>query len=87
MALTKEDLLAISQLLDMKLKTEIQVGLQPLKDEMQELKGEVQELKGLKDEVEVLKTSIRNIELHLENVTDRNIQNISGKLHVCSKTV
>ena len=50
MALTNEDLLAISQLLDVKLKAELKSELQPLKDD------------------------IRYIKLHLENVTDNNIQ-------------
>lgn len=50
MALTNEDLLAISQLLDTKLDSKLKSELQPVKD------------------------SIRDIKLHLENVTDRNIQ-------------
>ncbi len=50
MALTNEDLLAISQLLDTKLDSKLRSELQPVKD------------------------SIRDIKLHLENVTDRNIQ-------------
>lgn len=78
MTLTSEDLLAISQLLDTKLKTEIQAGLRPLKEEVQDLKEEVQDLKeevqDLKDEVQDLKGNIRKIELHLENITDKNIQ-------------
>lgn len=50
MALTNEDLLAISQLLDVKLDSKLKAELQPLKDD------------------------IRDIKLHLENVTDKNIQ-------------
>jgi hypothetical protein len=50
MALTNEDLLAISQLLDVKLDAKLKSELQPLKDD------------------------IRDIKLHLENVTDKNIQ-------------
>ena len=50
MALTNEDLFAISQLLDTKLDSKLKSELQPVKD------------------------SIRDIKLHLENVTDRNIQ-------------
>ncbi len=50
MMLTNEDLLAISQLLDVKLDSKLKVELQPLKDD------------------------IRDIKLHLENVTDQNIQ-------------
>ena len=50
MALTNDDLQAISQLLDTKLDSKLKSELQPVKD------------------------SIRDIKLHLENVTDRNIQ-------------
>lgn len=50
MALTNEDLLAISQLLDVKLDSKLKSELQPLKDD------------------------IRDIKLHLENITDKNIQ-------------
>ena len=50
MALTNEDLLAISQLLDVKLDSKLKSELQPLKD------------------------NIRDIKLHLENITDKNIQ-------------
>lgn len=50
MALTNEDLLAISQILDVKLDAKLKSELQPLKDD------------------------IRDIKLHLENVTDKNIQ-------------
>ncbi|MXP77197.1 hypothetical protein GN277_17990 [Lachnospiraceae bacterium WCA-9-b2] len=50
MALTNEDLLAISQLLDVKLDAKLKSELQPLKDD------------------------IRDIKLHLENVTDKDIQ-------------
>ncbi len=45
-----ELLLAISNMMDDKLKAELQAELQPLKDD------------------------IRDIKLHLENVTDKNIQ-------------
>lgn len=58
MALTNEDLLAISQLLDAKLKAEIQ----PIKNEMQTLRSEIQHAKSeLKAEIQ----SVR-IELHAE---------------------
>ena len=45
-----ELLLALSNMIDIKLKTALQTELQPIKDD------------------------IRNIKLHLENVTDKNIQ-------------
>ena len=50
MSLTNEDLLAISQLLDVKLDSKLAAELQPLKDD------------------------IRDMKLHLENITDKNIQ-------------
>ena len=50
MTLTNEDLLAISQLLYVKLDSKLKSELQPLKDD------------------------IRDIKLHLENITDKNIQ-------------
>ena len=50
MALTNEDLLAISQLLDVKLDAKLKAELQTVKDD------------------------IRDIKVHLENVTDKNIQ-------------
>lgn len=105
MTLTREDLYAISQLLDTKLqpvqedirslKTDVQVlktDVQVLKEDVRELKEDVQILKDevtylkedvriLKDEVAHLKEDVQNLqirvhglELHMENVTDRNIQ-------------
>ena len=50
MSLTNEDLLAISQLLVVKLDSKLAAELQPLKDD------------------------IRDMKLHLENITDKNIQ-------------
>ncbi len=47
MALTNEDLLAISQLLDMKLKAE----LEPLKNDMQSTKDEVHQIKLYQENV------------------------------------
>ena len=43
MALTNDDLLAISQLLDVKLKAEIQ----PIKNEIQSVKNEIQSVKAV----------------------------------------
>ena len=66
MALTKEDLLAIADL------------IQPLKNDIHDLKGDVQDLKtdvqDLKTNVQDLNMQITNIELTLENETNRNIQ-------------
>ena len=76
MALTQDDLLAISQLLDVKLKAEIQ----PIKNEIQSLKSDVQsvktellaEMQALKAELQAVKASleaeIHKIKLFQENV-------------------
>lgn len=52
MALTNDDLLAISQLLDVKLKAEIQ----PIKNEIQNLKGEIQ---AVKTEIQAVKADLQ----------------------------
>lgn len=58
MALTPDDLLAISQLLDVKLKAEIQ----PIKNELQAVKTEIQSVKAeLRAEIQAVKA-----ELHAE---------------------
>ena len=67
MTLTKEDLYAISQLLDTKFQTE----LQPIKEDIRSLKTDVQ---VLKEKVQDLQSRVHALELHMENVTDRNIQ-------------
>lgn len=60
MALTNEDLLAISQLLDVKLRAEIQ----PIKNEMQTLRSEIQHVKSeLHAEIQSVKNELQ-AELH-----------------------
>ena len=78
MALTKEDLLAISQLLDVKLKAEIQPiknEIQTLRDELQteiqalrgELQTEIQALRGeLQTEVQVLRSELYTVNINLQ---------------------
>ncbi len=51
-----ELLLAISELMDRKLKSELQAELQPIKDDIRDMKQRM-----------------TNLELHLENITDKNI--------------
>ncbi len=63
-----ELLLAISDLMDRKLKSELQAELQPIKDDLQELKHRM-----------------TNIELHLENTTDKNIQFIAENYQPAAK--
>ena len=56
MALTSDDLLAISQLLDVKLKAEIQ----PIKNEIQSVKNEIQSVKAeLQGEIQSVKAELQ----------------------------
>ncbi len=72
MMLTNEDLQALSQLLDQKLKTE----LQPMKEDIH----------ILKEDVSFLKNKTTSLEIHLDNVTDRNIQSLAeGHLNLYIK--
>ena len=64
--------------------------VQTLKEDVQTLKEDVQTLKGdvqtLKEDVQMLKDSVTNIEITLENETNRNIQLIAeGHLNLDRK--
>ena len=52
--------------------------MQGMKGEMQSMKGEMQSMKGemqsMKGEMQKLNQRMTNLELHLENGTDKNIQ-------------
>ena len=99
MTLTPEDLLAISNLMDVKVTSALQSELQPVKDDIRDIKAELppikDDIKNIKAEMHTMKADIINIksemhtmrediddlkyrmtkvELHLENVTDKNIQ-------------
>lgn len=84
-----ELLLALSEMMDTKLKSvlqeELKKEIQPIKADIAELKQEIQPMKAdiaeLKQEIQPMKVSIGNLErevagikIHLENVTDRNIR-------------
>lgn len=88
MALTKEDLLAISQLLDVKLDSKLKAELQPMKDDIRDINRHLEKVDERLDNLEQRFTSLeqrltsleqelRNVKLHLENVTDRNIRLLS----------
>ena len=68
----------------------LQGDVQTLKGDVQTLKGDVQTLKGdvqtLKEDVQMLKDRVTNIEITLENETNRNIQLIAeGHLNLARK--
>ena len=68
----------------------LQGDVQTLKGDVQTLKGDVQTLKGdvqtLKEDVQMLKDRVTNIEITLENETNRNIQLIAeGHLNLDRK--
>ncbi len=78
MALTAEDLLAISQLLDVKLKAEIQ----PIKNEMQALRSEIQAVKGeLQAEIQAVKTELQAEIQAVEAGLHAEIQAVEAGLH------
>ena len=68
----------------------LQGDVQSLKEDVQTLKEDVQTLKGdvktLKEDVQTLKDRVTNIEITLENETNRNIQLIAeGHLNLARK--
>jgi len=67
MALTNEDLLAISQLLDVKLKAVIQEEIQPIKDDIRDLKAEIGGVRSeMRGEIASLRAEIGNVKSELE---------------------
>lgn len=110
MTLTHEDLLSISNLLDVRIQAGLQAELQPVKDDLRDLKlyihsefelikneirniyaelrsvkddicniyAELQavreDIRALKDEINSLNYRVTKLEVHIENVTDKNIQ-------------
>ena len=79
MALTKEDLSAISEIMDTKLKTE----LQPLKNDMQVLKSDMQELKK---DVEVLKSDVEDLKNDMQVLQDK-VQALQDDMQVLQDKV
>ncbi len=77
MALTNEDLLAISQLLDVKLKAEIT----PIRNEMQALRSEIQAVKGeLQAEIQAVKGELRAEIYAVKGELQAEIQAVKGEL-------
>lgn len=80
MALTQEDLQAIAGL--------IRQEIQPMKDDIQSMKDDIQLMKDdiqlMKDDIQTMKNDIRELNdklaatnMHIENVTDKNLQLIA----------
>lgn len=94
MTLTKEDLNAISQLLDTKFQSELQPikndirtlkeDVQSLKEDVQSLKEDVQILKSdvqiLKEEVQILKEDVQNLKEDVQSLKDR-VQNLENRVY------
>ena len=83
-----ELLLAISNMMDTKLKTE----LQPIKNDLQEVKADVQGLKedvqGLKEDVQVLKEDVQVLKEKVQVLEEdvhglkENVQILNNRMHV-----
>ncbi len=77
MALTNDDLLAISQLLDVKLKAEIQ----PIKNEIQTLKSEIQYVRTeLQAEIQSVKTELQAEIQSVRTELQAEIQSVKANL-------
>ena len=59
----QEFLQAISELIDKK--------LEPIKRDIQDIKSDIQ---NMKLDIQNMKSDIQKLQLHIENITDRNIQ-------------
>ena len=85
MTLTKEDLLAISDLLDQKLEVKLKKELKPIKEDISDLKSDVKVLKsdvqGLKSDVEVLKGDVQGLKSDVE-VLKGDVQGLKSDVKV-----
>ncbi len=77
-----ELLLAISDMMDTKLKAEIQ----PLKNELQSVKGELQSVKG---ELQSVKNDVQSVKNELQSAKNE-VQSVKGEVHqikLCQENV
>ena len=92
MALTNEDLSAISQLLDTKLDSKFKEELQPVKEEISGIKDEMQgmktELQGVKDDMQGMKAEIQGTKDEVKGIKDEmrdmraDMQDMKGRIIV-----
>jgi len=72
MALTKEDLQAIGELVDQKLESRLESSLYPIRADIQGLKSDIQGLKsdvqGLKTDVQGLKTDVQGLKSDVQEL-------------------
>ncbi len=84
MALTHDDLLAISQLLDVKLKAEIQ----PIKNEIQSVKTEIQSVKAeLQAEIQSVKAELQAEIQSVKAELQAQIQSVEAELQARIQSV
>ena len=88
MILTNEDLSTIAQLLNTTLDSKLKAELQPVEDGIRDISQHLEKVDQRLDDVEQhlkkvdqrlddMDQDLRNVKLHLENVTDKNIQLLS----------
>lgn len=88
MTLTNEDLSTIAQLLNTTLDSKLKAELQPVEDGIRDISQRLEKVESRLDDVEQhlkkvdqrlddMDQDLRNVKLHLENVTDKNIQLLS----------
>ncbi len=88
MTLTNEDLSTIAQLLNTTLDSKLKAELQPVEDGIRDISQHLEKVESRLDDVEQhlekvdqrlddMDQDLRNVKLHLENVTDKNIQLLS----------
>lgn len=90
MTLTKEDLLAISDLLDQKLEVKLKKELKPIKEDISDLKSDVKVLKddvqGLKSDVEELKGDVQGLKSDAE-ILKGDVQGLKSDVKVLKSDV
>ena len=84
MALTNEDLLAISQLLDTKLRAELQAELQPLKDDIRDIKLDIENV--IKPQIQLLAENYVPAAKRYENAVIQ-IESMQADIDIMKKVI